>query len=331
MSESDDGRIKPVGEIWNPAANTETPWIKLDVPDAHGHATPLFSLDERWLTVVLWRWHPDGHAVEIFDLTTGKRLDRYYAHADHFFYDADGNLHYVRDVGIHDSKTGKVVRRHKRVIDGLEINGFLREFAIHQKGKEVRVYSLATGDLAASATLPSDQMGVMFVSNDAKIIIAQGWPQGAVIAGMGLHQAFIDTTTGQIREEPSHEYGRNQVFSPDGQIQVWFGDANRPAWLKKLLPMLPDEIVRVRRWATNEELAHFSHVTEARFTPDGKHLAMLRSDHVIDVYEFPFRTPWGLIIGAAVLAAAFTWSVGWIWTRWRSRRAISPAPDTPPR
>jgi hypothetical protein len=213
-------------------------------------------------------------------------------------------------------------------VDGFLYEGIVGEHLIYRKDKEARVYSWLTKNLVASATLPSDQMGVHFVSRDGKIIVAQGWPQGADIGGMGLHQAIIDTTTGAVREIPEHMYGRDQVFAPDGTMQLWFGSAQYPAWMRRFWPSkLPEECLRVRRWAADEELGTFTHIRDACFSPQGNLLAMLRDDGVIAIYAFPFHKPWGWSIAVFGGAATVAWTLCCLWTRFRPAPAAAAPPQ----
>lgn len=79
----------------------------------------------------------------------------------------------------------------------------------------------------------------------------------------------------------------------------------------------------VTRWTTGQEAASFHNIQRVVFSPQGTQLAVVRDDGVIEGYAFPLRTPWGLIGGAAVVAAGTVWSVGWLWACWRARKAVT--------
>src|SRR6185369_17446056 len=92
-----------------------------------------------------------------------------------------------------------------------------------------------------------------------------------------------------------------------------------PDWLPNWWPDRERQILSVTNWRTDQHQATIPHAKEIMFSADGNRLAVVRTDTAIDVYEFPFRTPWGKVAAAALLASGTSWSIGWLWARWRRK------------
>jgi WD40 repeat protein len=202
-------------------------------------------------------------------------------------------------------------------------------YAIYRKNRDVRIYSWLTGELLSEFEGPYDYFQIDDLSRDGRAcLLHERYPFG----GLGGIQALLDTSNGSksLRDDRDRMI---TALSPDGRCIARYGTRDRSTWLEKLLLGKQRHTFVVENWITGEQLARFEGAEHVCFSPQGDYFAVQREDNVIDIYDLRFPTPWGQIAGAAALAGGLTWTIGWLWSRWRSRKqapAISPAPDTRP-
>lgn len=212
-----------------------------------------------------------------------------------------------------------IIFSRPREIDGFALESCYGGFAAYRKNHDVRVYSLHRGELVATYYLDRLFSHITFVSNHGQVIEAE---QSTTLYATEVPCVLMEAEAGIPREYTGHR-PRSHKFSPDGAYLAILTPAERPDWLVKWLPPEKSKTVRVTHWTTNRELASFNRARDAVFSPRGNLLAVVRDDSAIDVYEFPFRTPWGTMAIAALSAAACSWCVGCLWSRWRRRKAIA--------
>jgi hypothetical protein len=258
--------------------------------------------------------------VTLYDLPSGRKIKELQSTAHSLFFGADGKLLAVENGVLRDVETGAELKRVPTEIDNFKYNQSIGEFAlyVHKKDNvevDQRLYSIFTGELRASAMLPWTAV-ITQVCADGRIWCAVGRSWQNVAVREPFPSQIRDTTSGQCFDiRQIDQFAR---ASPDGEVFAYVAEVPPPhRWLQWLPIRQGGWCMRIVRWKTNELLATFPDAKEARFSPDGSKLAILRDDCVIEIYDFPFRTPLGLIAGAAMLTAAFTWSFGWAWSRCR--------------
>lgn len=357
---SSDGRFVITGEanqvaLWQPDE-------MISVWDRHGkEPKPIYTLtvnvneldgaflspDENVLCVIIDRpskliEKEDGRLgyvlsprpVRLYDLPSGRKLKELQSTALTPFFGADGKLLTVENGVLRDVETGAELKRVPTEIDGFKYSHTIGAFALYSREAktnqlDMRLYPVLTGELRASATLPAAQV-ITQICADGLVWCwtPRSWQNVAVREP--FPSQIRDTESGQCLDiRQIDQFAR---ASPDGEIFAYRAEAPPlHRWLQ-WLPLRQGWTMRVLHWKTHEELATFPDAKELRFSADGSKLAVLRDVDIIEIYDFPFRTPWGLIAGAAVLTAAFTWSLGWMWSRFRKPGQItSPAPDSHPR
>jgi sugar lactone lactonase YvrE len=98
-------------------------------------------------------------------------------------------------------------------------------------------------------------------------------------------------------------------FSPDGCTLILTDRAAKVPWIWRFLRSSETETrVRLIRWADDEEVATFRNTENLCFSRDGN-LFVVQSGNSLAIYDFPFRKPWGLIVGSAVFAALIFWGL----------------------
>jgi WD40 repeat protein len=336
-----------VVRVWDREQGFKEAWIEF-----RSKTTPprlLFSLDETSLAFVVSSLPSQEdipgvpaaehfESVHLYDLASGRLLKNLGPPDDpptsgRVHFSPGGQLLAVSyrssDFVVRDFETGLELRRWSSLLNGehpyIEELG---EFAIYRQGKEIKVHSRLTGELMATHDLIGNFMTIDGVSRDGQVVSAHGWPPGASPWSASFMAVLVDASTGARHTVKGHP---RRVLSPDGQHIAQFGATKRPAWLTKwglFKESVPS--VDIIHWQTDETLATFLHASEVRFSPQGNQIAVVRDDGVVDVYPFPFETPWGLIAGSGLAAAFLAWSIGWLWGRWRGRSATRSTPDTPP-
>ncbi|MSQ94801.1 MAG: hypothetical protein EXR98_09630 [Gemmataceae bacterium] len=322
--------------VWDRQRGSQLPVITHEKLAVHG--MPLLSPDAAtyaFITSIPDEPAPDGRttntftsSIKLYELPSGRELKEFKSSAVAIWFSRDSKLLAYEKGAVHEVKTGRQVSQVPSQIEGYKFQQIKGDHAVYHDDKvrpaEVRVYDWRTGELRASATLPISEY-VTQISDDGHVLCWLEWSW--LTLGGGPPTKILDASTGVQRDlhsRPGYKlYERVfAVASPDGEILAFRDDvAPLHKWLRWLPIQQTGKRLRITRWKTNEELVAWPTVKEVCFSADGKHLAAVREDHVIEFYEFPFRKPWGLIAGVAVAVAASSWSVGWWWSRRRSRKS----------
>ncbi len=330
-----------VVHVWDREHGLQRAWLEFN--GAH-HADVVLSPDETKLAVAIGSWtpfpgfqRPPEGAVDIlhYDLASGRLLGVYDLteggadrRSERVFFSRDGNLlHFPYSLGgksfVRDLKNGDMTHHLPENVGDYYQTETFGDFSVYRKeriGKEAKVFSLQTGELQATHDLIGNFMTIDGISRDGQVVSAHGWQAGASPWSVSFMAVLVDASTGINRPVKGHP---RRVLSPDGQHIAQFGETKGPVWLTKwgfFKESAPS--VDILRWQTDERLATFLHASDVRFSPSGNHIAVVRDDSVIDVYPFPFKTPWGLIVGSGLAAASLAWSIGWLWARWLARKAV---------
>jgi hypothetical protein len=286
---------------------------------------------------------PDGRmdrvtrprTIRIYELASGSKLREFQSLAPEVFFGADNQLVSVQEGRMTDLESGRELKQLPVTIEKLKYKHTHGDFALYSsddlRPTGVRVYSWTTGKECALTELPFFEF-VTQVCGDGTVIC---WTQRSW-NNIGLREPYpekiFDVTTGQERQF-SQPPGTGSFVraSPDGETVAFLDRVPpRPKWLSWLPKSSSEEQMRFLRWRTNEDLATMPHGREVRFSADGHVVGVMREDRDVEIYPFPFRKPWSLIVMAPLAAMALSWSVAWLWERRRSRRATSPGPDTSP-
>lgn len=322
--------------------NSEVDYTTIHVWDrAYGVDKPRFKVKNSWATV----FSPDEThlagfgtmsveagvvvpTVFLYDLSSALLLKRWELKCDHMLFSRAGKLRVVVEDVLRDLETGQELRRLPKSIDGFELKQHLFDFAVYRREQHVRLYSWHSGELEATHDLVGNMMGIQNLSRDGKFIGAQGWPPGVGPWTASFMHILLDTSANVHKTSEHRTISGN---SPDGLYVAEPGERKRPGWIPRWWPGAESTpTMRFVHWTTDKELAAFAHISYVSFSPDGSQVALMRDDYVIDVYAFPFRKPWGLIAGAALLAACGSWSVGWLGARWRGKAKPAPIPPSVP-
>lgn len=263
--------------------------------------------------------------ITLLDLPSGQKVKEIQTTAENFWFAPDGTLLAIEKLRVFELETGRDVKQLPAKADNFEFRKILGEFAVYGKGfnpADVRLIAWRTGDIAASATFPQADW-VMQTSSDGRVLswVERSWNN------IGMREPYssriLDTVTGFHRDyDQPMITGSFTRASPDGDV---FASLERvrplPKWLAWLPPRRDGKVMRIERWRTHEELARLPGVMEVCFSADGTKLAAVRDDCVVEIYDFPFRTPWDLIASAGILSAWCSWCVGWVSARRRQKRA----------
>ena len=263
--------------------------------------------------------------ITLFELPSGQKLKDIQTTAENIWFAPDGTLLAVEKLRVFELETNRDVKQLPAKIDGFEYKKILGEFAVYGKGfnpADVRLIAWRTGKVASSARFPQADW-VMQTSSDGQVL---SWVQPSW-NNIGMREPYssriLDNATGLHRDyDQPMITGSFTRASPDGDV---FASLERVRPLPKWLAWLPlrrdGKVMHIERWRTHEELARLPGVMEVCFSADGTKLAAARDDCVVEIYDFPFRTPWLMMAGAAILSAACSLCVGWLWARRRQKRA----------
>jgi WD40 repeat protein len=184
--------------------------------------------------------------------------------------------------------------------------------------RDKRQIDLATGRQHAAWTIPFEHnwMELSADGNIAAVSRGDGAAKETLVATSPtadwVHLPELDKCT-NINLSPEGTYLAGHIFS-DFEA-AWYS-----RWLSKLSPS-----VRVVRVPTGEVVANLYGGTDSRFCPDGRTLAVFSNDqHQVHLWDFPPRTPWGWIIGGAMLPGVATYLLLF----WRSRHRQGCGPSS---
>jgi len=149
-------------------------------------------------------------------------------------------------------------------------------------------------------------------------------PDGATVVlvdSQGVH--VWDRSTGQRRTFPIN-YNLGASLTPDGKHlgTVVFGWRESPGWIGKLVARIlgrnhAHEAVVVDL-TSGDEIANFPGMYGARFSLDGRSLAVY-GDDLVEIYDFPLRLPWRWVVTIAFAVTAACYLVGTFLGSWRRR------------
>ena len=265
--------------------------------------------------------------ITLYDLASGQKLKEYKSAGHHPFFGHDNKLLAIENGVLRDIESGAEVRRLPAQIDGFKYRHSMNEFAFFVKedpgGAHLQLYSWLTGEVRSSATFPRVEF-VTQVSKEGRVLcwVEPSWNN------VGLREKWpsriLDTATGELREYPRTGLMGTPQFSrasPDGEYFVHLIKMPPlPKWLQWLPNKRSTYGMRFVQWRADAEVVTLPGVEAVCFSADGSKLAAVRDDLVIDIYDFPFRKPWALIAGAALIASCLPWSIAWTWSRWRRNR-----------
>jgi WD40 repeat protein len=318
-----------VVQIWDRRRSVREPWLEF----SGGNAGPIasFSPDGRKLALVVTTYSKTSisEQVQLCDLGTGQSLASFELPREkkaHVFFSPEGQLLLAAlqsedEFIVRDAQSNEVRRRSPRVIDDYEFAEHRGQFGVFRKSDRfVRAYSWLTGELVASHDLVGQIMFIKWLSRDGQVIDAGGWPPGASLWSAAHMTLLHDARTGAENRTNKHTH---RILSPDGQHIAELGSTKLPEWLTKF-NILPAETpaVDIIDWAKDKKLATIAYAKECCFSATGNQIAVVRTDGAIDVYTFPFETPWSAIVGAGFVAAFGSWGIGWLWGRWRLKTKV---------
>src|SRR5262249_44425620 len=123
------------------------------------------------------------------------------------------------------------------------------------------------------------------------------------------------------------------ALSHDGRwLAARFDPGAEPSWWRRWLgnlislPTGPQAFV-VRTFALNRWWSNDLEVPggqRAAFAPDGRTLAVVDSSGQVQLWDFPARTPWALVLGSGALAAAAAYGLPALWRGRRRRKEGTP-------
>ncbi len=332
--------------VWDRAAGMEKPMISVPIPRRSDFAASLLSPDERMLACCVYHPHDQRHyLLHVFDLVSGKELHACDRPVEHLFFSPAGKLHYVNNSVVRELDTDREVRAVPSIAEftPFMIGGHQGEYAIYYTGVEeagsstdgeVRIFSLLTGQMQERMALPGREMNPEALSRNGRTLYARGREPGQDPSSRNDFQVLVDTSTNQVRTwherfahirvtspDGAYETPSAPTLSPDGIYFASLAPTQRPDWLAEWWPVEgADNTLHIKLWTTGTEIAQFRQIEHVVFSPQTTLLALQRRDGVGVAGGWPVRPPWGLIAGAALVTALGAWSVGWLWSRWRSRK-----------
>lgn len=297
-------------QVWNIEQNLDEPWIT--VPQA----SPIsllrdfpFSTDEITYLATIWQ-HNRCH---VYDLESGALKGEYPCSEP--FFALDGRLLDTTEEMVVKIDTRQVVAPNSDGRPGFFISEYVGPFVVNRTNCVGEAHCRVTGDLHSKIEMPPGNWLLAPISKDAKIWFCRGNLEN----GGNSDEYWLVDTSSDIRRT-NDRLARDVYFSPDGRVVAY---EDEPSWIDFLWNLWHSgnsKSLRLTRWAENEELATFRNVDHACFSPTGNLFAVVHSDNSIAVFEFPFRKPWGVIVGSAVGVAIFSWCIGWLWARIRARK-----------
>jgi hypothetical protein len=304
--------------IWDRRQLGKSAPLVVPIQASHRWIDILFSPDEKLVGLIVCRstWECD---LTLHEIATGKKLEQWSMPDEGVaVFAPEGKLLFIMDGNVIDPATRTTVRRLQETIDDLAFVQPFGELAIYSKEEQTKVYSWTRREVLAEFPHATSLKSAWFVSRDAKVLVAYCDEKPR-----GRHQkpiadvVLLDAVT-KSAYSASELGGAITSLSPDGEHIVRYGESRRHRWIEKLWPTHTTTVVA--HWRSKQELARFADIAEVRFSPQGNLLALRRDDGVIDIYDFPFPTPWLRILLTGTLAAATTWSLAWLWSRWRARK-----------
>jgi WD40 repeat protein len=173
--------------------------------------------------------------------------------------------------------------------------------------KTVWIVHLGTGALCAAFNredLTEDLSG-QAITPDGKIMVAG-------LARVSRPHFLFNAHTGERRRVPLADGGSWLALSPDGRwlaaggpILHDYGGWRRwlPEWARPKHASAFDVFDLDWGWY----VGHFPGVSAAKFSPDGRTLALIAEDETVQLWDFPFRTPWAIITTGGLVAAAIVY------------------------
>lgn len=176
---------------------------------------------------------------------------------------------------------------------------------IYGNARNIWIVDLGTGELRAKFTHDGDleTLSSHATTLDGTVLVA-----GEAVIG---HPHYLFSGgAGEGRRLPAADGMSWLALSPDGR------------WLAAGASVLHDyqRWHRWLPWATSHDhafevhdlswgwrAAHFRGVTAAKFSPDGRTLALIAEDETVQLWDFPVRTPWPIVAVGGVLAAGFVY------------------------
>jgi hypothetical protein len=321
--------------VWDRVAATEEPMIAVPMPRGSVTFLSLLSPDEKTVALCAYRDEPDWPCdAFLLDLPSGRVAKVQTPRIDHWFFSPEGKLLYVNKGVLRELEGHREVMPSPEAIDELKIHSLdwhRGDYAIYRseenrRNVESRIYSRLTGQEMGRAKLPGRDMCVHSVSRDGNVLLAEGWgPDQGELEGGDFH-VLIDVSAGVV-----YPWGHGgaipfpgacPTLSDDGKYLASAVRTEQLEWLQKWRPRAPAWTYQVINWTTGEDSVHFRNIEYLIFSPRAIQIALMRTDGVVEGYAFPVRMPWGLIAGAAAIAACAVWSIAWLVARWRTRKAL---------
>jgi hypothetical protein len=303
-------------EVWDCQNGLKTAWISF--PAGNSSWNRKLSPDESLFAA---RVYGEGEPrMVVYELASGRAKTEYPNFERSPYFGSGGEL--LEDHGreLRHPETKRVVHR-AMPMPGFDLMGPTRApYVLHQKGHEARICSLVAEERLADITLPYDNLMMMQVFAEDGLVVRFGaYVQGGAI-GHRHFDMLVDFRDGARQTSYDCFDWSLGAFTPDGRTYARFEQCEGLPFFGKLWSGKDTEkCLRVVRWADDTELARFRNIEQACFSPKGNLLAVVCEDRSFAIYDFPFRKPWGLTVTAVCLAAFGSWSVAWIWTRWRMR------------
>jgi WD40 repeat protein len=174
-------------------------------------------------------------------------------------------------------------------------------------GKGMWVVDLATGDVRASFAGQdfAKTSGAFGLSPDGTIVVASGG------GDLAPHQLY-NGRTGEIRPCTAADGMSWLAVSPDGQwlaagAHVLHDYSGWRRFVPESLRPKHNRYFDVFRLSSGIRSASFPAATSAKFSPDGRTLALIMEDETVQLWDWPMRVPWLIMLAGGVLAAGTGW------------------------
>ncbi len=310
----------PEVRVWD-CHDLAQPFLVQPGPNDFCSVNILLSKDEQTLAISFWDNDRRKDDLHMYDLTSSRKTKHAEVEAGRIALGEDDTVHVVKEDGVFELETGRARLRFAEAIPGFTFYAYPAGFAYFRTAREGWLYRLNTGEKHGPFPIPDPHFVGQYASADGQVI--GGYVTGDPKGGNIRFHALLDLARGEVRtsREDDSDFNHLLGISSDGETILFEPHDRRPSWLRNWMFRSSDRgRPCVAHWQTRELPVDLGSMIFADFSHQGNQLVVRRRNDVFEIYDLPFRTPWGLMALAAIVSGASCWCVGWLWSRWRSKR-----------